>query len=176
MAQFLFSAFRVNSLGFWLWYCAGISIGNRPRKYLPMASVLPYHGALQVASLASSLNLYLYPNMYTLVLKNQKSMYLMNWSGILAAKCQTDSIGWETTMCSAVITSACRYSQVPMSWTAPGTSCLVLQKVPSDWLKAATTALTFKTLLRHYAKRALTPRSLKVKLESSAIIIRDRWL
>ena len=64
MAQFLFSAFRVNSLGFWLWYCAGI--GNRPRKYLPMASVLPHHGALQVASLASSLNLYLYPNMYTL--------------------------------------------------------------------------------------------------------------
>ena len=94
MAQFLFSAFRVNSLGFWLWYCAGI--GNRPRKYLPMASVLPHHGALQVASLASSLNLYLYPNMYSL--KNQKSMYLMNWSGIQAAKCQTDSIGWETTI------------------------------------------------------------------------------
>ena len=105
IAQFLFSAFRVNSLGFWLWYCAGS--GNRPRKYLSIASVLPHHGALQVASLASSLNFYLYPNMYSF--KNQKSMYLMNWSGIQAAKCQTDSIGWETTICYHV---QCRWSHL----------------------------------------------------------------
>ena len=77
MAQFLFSAFRVNSLGFWLWYCAGI--GNRPRKYLPMASVLPHHGALQVASLASSLNFYLYPNMYSFKKSKINVFYELKW-------------------------------------------------------------------------------------------------
>ena len=46
---------------------------------------------------------------HCIVLKNQKSMYLINWSGIQAAKCQTDSIGWETTISYHV---QCRWSHL----------------------------------------------------------------